>query len=94
MAFAEDMSVFFNAAGFAQAATWGALSANVILDAPTEDILGGRSQSNEYLMTLPAASFPGIARGATVQIGLTAYTVREVKLLDDGALKALSVSKQ
>jgi hypothetical protein len=93
MPFAEDMSAFFDTGGFAHDARWSELSAKVILDMPTEDILGGRGQSNEYMMTLPAKDFPGIMRGATVQIGLTAYTVREVRLLDDGAIKMLSVTK-
>lgn len=66
--FAEDLSVFFDAAEFGSAATWGALSATVLLDAPTEDVLGGRVQGIAYEATLPTAVFPGIGRGASVSI--------------------------
>ena len=93
MAFAEDLSVFFDPAGFGLAASWGAYSANVVLDMPAEDVLGGRASSVEYLATLPSTSFPGIARGASVTIGGSTYQVREVKALTDGALKTLLLTK-
>jgi hypothetical protein len=93
MPFAEVISTFFNADEFASQATWGAFTANVILDTPTEDVLGGRAQSIEYEAKLPSAQFPGIKRGDTVVIASTTYAVREVKLLDDGAIKSLSLSK-
>ncbi len=44
MPFAVVISTFFNADEFASQATWGAFTANVILDTPTEDVLGGRAQ--------------------------------------------------
>lgn len=93
MAFAEDLSVFFQTAEFALAATWGALTANVILDMPTEDVLGGQSNSNEYMAMLRSSDFPDIARGASIAINSVNYKVREVRLLDDGAVKALLLSK-
>lgn len=93
MAFAEDLSVFFDADGFGQPASWGAYSATVIIDMPTEDILGGRVNSKEYLATLPATSFPGIARSDTITAGGSTYQVREVRTLDDGALKSLSLTR-
>lgn len=93
MAFAEDLSVFFKTVEFASNATWGALSANVILDMPTEDILGGQVSSFEFMAMLPASSFPNIARGDSIAISSVSYKVREVRLLDDGALKALLLSK-
>ena len=93
MAFAEDLTKFFDVAGFAQAATWGALSANVILDTPTEDQLGGKALGVAFDVTLPASSWPNIARGASVTIAAVSYTVREVRLLDDGALKKLALQK-
>lgn len=93
MPFAEDLSVFFKTVEFASAATWGALSANVILDMPTEDVFGGQSSSNEYMAMLRASDFPDIARGASIAINSVNYKVREVRLQDDGALKALLLSK-
>ncbi len=94
MPFAEDLSVFFNSADFGSAATWNAQSATVILDTPTEDILGGRAQSNEYTATLRASDFAAIKRGDVITIATTNYQVREIKLLDDGAIKQLLLTKQ
>lgn len=98
MAFAEDMSVFFNAAEFAVLATFtppgeAPLTASVMLDQPDEDILAGRASSTEYQITLPEASFPGIGRGMKVTIAGADYQVREVRVLMDGALKSVTLSK-
>lgn len=94
MPFAEDMSVFFNTAEFAHQATWGAMTAAVLFDQPTEDILGGRAQSDEYEATLPVGAFPGIKRGDTVVIAGVSYRLREKpKVLEDGALKRLLLER-
>jgi hypothetical protein len=91
MAFAEDMTVFFNAAEFAEVATWGNLTANVIFDLPTDDVLGGQVISNQYIITLPATEFPGITRNALVVINDVGYIVREVRLIRDGKMKELTL---
>jgi hypothetical protein len=90
--FVEDLSVFFNAAEFAVAATWGSLSANVLFDSPSEDLLGGRAQGVAYEVLLSAADFPEIARGEEVSISGAAYVVREVRREGDGALKRLMLA--
>jgi hypothetical protein len=88
---AEDLGIFF--ADFGVAATWGGNTATVLLDAATEDMLGGRVIAAEYTITMESAEFPGIARDAQVVIGADTYRVREVRLLDDGAVKELMVAK-
>lgn len=96
MPMSEDLSVFFSTGEFAHLATWveGGATASVLFDQPTEDILGGRAQSTEYELTLPAAEFAGINRGHTVVIAGVTYQLREKpRMVGDGALKALSVSK-
>jgi uncharacterized protein (DUF2237 family) len=94
MPFAEDLSVFFNAAEFASVATWGAYTASVILDKPTEDILGAKAQSNEYAITMPAYQFPGINRGDQLVIGADTFKVRESPdFISDGSLKHLKLTK-
>lgn len=91
MSFAEAIDVFF--ADFGDTATWNGYTQKVLLDAPTEDILGGRVLSNEYIMTLPSVAFPAIAKGASIVVGAATYTVREVRTIDDGLIKELLVSK-
>jgi hypothetical protein len=81
----EDLSPMF--ADFGVTAVHGATSAQVLLDMPTASDLGGYALEGEYSITLPAASLPGLAMGETVTVSGTAYRVREVYLLDDGALK-------
>ena len=86
MPFVEDLSAFFSTSEFATSASWGALTASVIFNTPTEEILGGRGVSNEYTAILPASEFPGITRGDEVVISGDTYTLRErPRLLDDGA---------
>lgn len=92
MPFAEDLSVFFSASEFASQARWGALTANVLLDSPTEDVLGGRALSEEYEATMPSTALPGVSRGELLTIAGGTYKVREVRLLDDGLLKRLKLT--
>lgn len=93
MALVEDITQFFNVDEFAQVATWGALTSNVLVDSPTEDLLGGKALGVNYEITLPIVDFPNIARGAVVVLDGQNYTVREVRILADGATKKLSLSK-
>lgn len=92
--FAESLGQFFDTSGgFAQSATFGAQTGAVILDSPTEDALGGRVASNEYAAVMPAATFPALVRGSTITVAGVQYTVRQVRLLDDGALKEAILTK-
>ena len=99
MAFAEDMSVFFDTAEFAVSATFApeaggaAQTASVILDSPTEQIFGGEVLSNEYLMTYPASALPDIRKGDRGVIEGVTYRVREIRLMDDGKLKTALLSR-
>lgn len=73
---------------FADAATVGAVSGRVIFDRETRDALGDLALSEEPAALMPATTFPSLASGDTIVItGRGTYTVREVRLLDDGALK-------
>lgn len=91
MAFSEDLTAFF--ADFGELATWGAYTAKVLVDSPTEDLLGGRVLSTDFKLTLPAAELPGIAKDGQVVIGSATYQVREVRLVGDGKVKELMVRK-
>ena len=87
MAFTEDLTAFFNASDFAVTAVFGAESAQVILDRPDLEIMAGRVQSTEYLMTYPATVFSALADGDSITIDGSDYSVREVRALDDGRIK-------
>lgn len=91
---AEDLSVFFSTAEFAHQATWGVMTTAVLFDQPAEDILGGRAQSSEYEVTMPAGEFAGINRGDTITVGGVSYRLREKpRLVGDGALKSLLLER-
>jgi hypothetical protein len=104
MAFAERVQDFFAAEDFAVAATWtpsagGAQqSAAVIFDTPDELLLANAGQytgvmSTEYAMLLNATDFPLLKTGETVNVAGANYKVREARLLDDGKVKLVSLSK-
>jgi hypothetical protein len=93
MAFAEDMSVFFDPAVFAVSATFApsaggaAQTASVLLDMPTEDVLGGGSLSDEFSMQYAATDLPAIRKGDEGLIAGVRYRVREIRLVEDGRVK-------
>ena len=67
------MSVFFDAAVFGTVVQWGALESPVMLNAPTEDVLGGRVSSNEYELIAPVGVFPGVNAGDTMVVTAGQY---------------------
>lgn len=81
----EDLDAFF--AEFSVPATWGSEQARVLLDATTEDVFGTRALAVDYLASMPITTFQGMGRGAQLVIDGSTYTVREVRLLDDGGIK-------
>ena len=99
MAFAEDMTAFFNVAEFASTATFSptgggaAVSAAVLMDMPTEDFLGGDTLSDEYSIVFAAGSLSGIRAGDYGTIDGVQYRIREIRLLSDGKIKRAKLSK-
>ena len=93
MAFAEDLGAFFSETDFAVPLIWGQVTAEVILDAPDEEIIDGRVVSREYAITYRAAQLVGLTGGQAVTVDGVAYTVREVKALDDGKIMRATLRK-
>lgn len=93
MAFSEDLDAFFSEDDFAVELTWGAETANVILDAPDQEFVEGRVQSRQYAIIYETADLPGLAGGASVTVAGVAYTVREVAALDDGKITRATLRK-
>lgn len=95
MAFTEDLSVYFalkSAGGFADAATVGATTVNVIFDAAYLRALDIVSTTNP--VALAQASDSAAAVGATIVIDSTSYTIRNREPHDDGAIVLLQLEKQ
>lgn len=91
MAFSETLAPYF--ADFGVAATRGADSAKVLLDAPTRAVLDGMALSDDYAITLPSSGLPNLARDESVTVDGAAYVVREVAQLGDGKLKRATLRK-
>ncbi len=87
----EDLSPLF--ADFAVPAVYGAVTAQVLLDMPDQAIFGDTQYSTEYAITYRASDLMGLKHGDAITVNGTAYTVREVKFLDDGQLKTAALKK-
>jgi len=86
MAFTENLDVFFSTAGFGLSVTSGAYSGVGILDMPSEIIADGVVLTTDYRLLVKTSDFPVLARGSSMTVDGTAYTVREPMLIDDGKI--------
>lgn len=89
--FTEDLTPLF--ADFGVTATYGALTAQVLLDMPDQQIFGDMQMSTEYAITYKAGDLTGLKRTDSITVNAIAYTVREVTRVDDGALMHATLSK-
>lgn len=89
--FAEDLSAFI--ADFGVTATFGALTAQVILDMPDQSILGDLQLTTDYSMTFVSTDLSGLKHGSAITVDGAAYTVREVSRLDDGRFLKAALKK-
>ncbi len=94
MAFAEDLSQLFRADdGLTVVATAGAQSANVYLQTPTTDILGGVVLTTDYFIVYEATKLTAMTHASSVTVDGVAYTVRNIEPMDDGKLRRATLSK-
>lgn len=96
--FAEDMSVFFSAAEFAVNATFTPLGkpptqVAVLFNSPTQEVFSTDMLTDEFEVIAPAAALAFVESGTPVEIGGARYRVREVRLMDDGALRRAKLTK-
>jgi len=87
----EDPTIFL--ADFGVTVTSGAVSGMGILDMPGEAILDGMVISTDYRVRCLASLFGGLAWGSSITVGGTAYTVREVRLVDDGVFCEITLQQ-
>lgn len=85
MAMTEDMADFFNGDEFAVTAVWSAKNVNVIFDHEYTEQFG--AAGNSPFITASAAYFVGIAKGQTIQLDSTNYTVKTFEPDGTGLLR-------
>ena len=88
----DDLTAFL--ADFGVPVTSGAVSGLGILDMPTEVIENGMVLTTEYLLTARAADFGGLAYGDQLTANGQAYTVRDVRTIDDGLMVHIAMQKE
>lgn len=91
MAITEDLDIFL--ADFGVSCTAGAVTANGILDMPSQILSDGMVLSTDYTLTVRASSFGSLIRGNSITVDSVAYTVRETMLIDDGKFVQIALQK-
>jgi len=91
MAITEDLDIFL--ADFGVSCTAGAVTANGILDMPSQILSDGMVLSTDYTLTARASNFGSLIRGNAITIDSVAYTVRETMLIDDGKFVQIALQK-
>jgi hypothetical protein len=91
MAITEDLDIFL--ADFGVSCTAGAVTANGILDMPSQIFSDGMVLSTDYTLTARASNFGSLIRGNSITVDSLAYTVRETMLIDDGKFVQIALQK-
>ncbi len=94
MAFVEDsttQSAYLNDYGVS--CTSGGTTANGILEQPDLVLAGNQIISTDYQLTARVSDFGSLVAGASITVDSVAYTVREVRKLDDGAFCEIAIQK-
>jgi hypothetical protein len=91
MAFTEDLDIFL--ADFGVSCTAGAVTADGILDMPSQILSDGMVLSTDYTLTAKASNFGTLIRGDSITVDSVAYTVRETMLIDDGKIVQIALQK-
>jgi hypothetical protein len=91
MAITEDLDIFL--ADFGVSCTAGAVTANGILDMPSQILSDGMVLSTDYTLTARASNFGSLIRGDAITVDTVAYTVRETMLIDDGKFVQIALQK-
>lgn len=89
MSFTEDLSLFFGDLAVSATVVVGTSTSSVscYFDTPSQSMLAGAGLSDETSILMAATDAAGLARGDSITIGTNGYTVRQVELQDDGAVK-------
>lgn len=94
MAFTEDLSPFFDAAGFATEAILTPGGAGLVIYDENGAILDDYGVQHSGPAALcPASQWPNVAIGDTLTIGATTFLVRSTPRIEDGALRLLTLTR-
>jgi hypothetical protein len=91
MAFTEDLDIFFE--DFQDSVVYSSTTYKGILEQPDEVVADGVVMTTDYQLIAKNSDLGAVAFGASLTVGGTAYTVRSVRKIDDGALCILSLTK-
>lgn len=87
----EDLTLFL--ADFGVTCTAGAVTAQGILDMPSQVVADGMVLTTDYKLTARFADFGGLKYGDSITVDGAAYQVRENLLIDDGKFCELMLQK-
>lgn len=87
----EDLSLFLE--DFGVSCTSGAVTAQGILDMPSQVVADGMVLTTDYKLTCQAADFGSLKYGDPITVDGAAYTVRENMLVDDGKFCEIMLQK-
>lgn len=91
MPLSENLDGFL--ADFGVTVTNGVTQTTGVLDMPSEVIAGGMVITTDYSLTIKASVYPNLKYNDSLTVGGVAYTVREVRLQDDGAFATVYLQK-
>ena len=87
----EDLSLFLQ--DFGVPCTAGAITAQGILDMPSQVVADGMVLTTDYKLTVRTADFGGLLYGDGITVDGINYQVREAMKIDDGRLTELMLTK-
>lgn len=91
MPLSENLDGFL--ADFGVTVTDGVTATTGVLDMPSEVIAGGMIITTDYSLTIKAGVYPNLKYPDALTVGGVTYTVREVRLMDDGAFATVYLQK-
>lgn len=87
----EDLGALFR--DFGVQASANGVTAQAILDMPGQSVLGAMQISTDYALTYASTDLVGLKHGDAITVAGLPYTVREITLLDDGALSHATLKR-
>lgn len=91
MAIEENLDDFTE--DFGVDATFGYTTGKVLFDMPDQALAGGEIISTDYRITFKTGLFSGLAYGSEITVDGQDFTIRDVRMIDDGKFSEASMSK-